>query len=148
MSDTTCELCRTDGGQILYRNQHLRIVLVDDPQYPGFCRVIWNDHIREMTDLALTDRQMLMEAVWACETAIRTIIVPDKINLASLGNLTPHLHWHVIPRFTDDPTFPSPIWATAIRRGLRSTDTSLQGALTEAILVQLGKDSRLLPSQA
>jgi diadenosine tetraphosphate (Ap4A) HIT family hydrolase len=40
---------------------------------------------------------------------------PDKINLASLGNMTPHLHWHVIPRFVDDKHFPAPIWATPTR---------------------------------
>jgi diadenosine tetraphosphate (Ap4A) HIT family hydrolase len=40
---------------------------------------------------------------------------PDKINLASLGNVVPHLHWHVIPRFADDAHFPSPVWAQAQR---------------------------------
>jgi len=37
------------------------------------------------------------------------------MNLASLGNAVPHLHWHIVPRFGDDPHFPQPIWSTPRR---------------------------------
>jgi diadenosine tetraphosphate (Ap4A) HIT family hydrolase len=40
---------------------------------------------------------------------------PKKINLASLGNMVPHLHWHIIPRYTDDAHFPAPVWAESQR---------------------------------
>ena len=43
--------------------------------------------------------------------AIKIFYKPDKINLACLGNLTPHIHWHVIPRFYDDNHFPGSIWS-------------------------------------
>jgi diadenosine tetraphosphate (Ap4A) HIT family hydrolase len=92
----------------------LRIVAVageDALRYRGFCRVIWNDHVKEMSDLAMEDRALLMNAVFCVESALRLSLNPDKINLACLGNMTPHLHWHVIPRFKSDPTFPKPIWA-------------------------------------
>ena len=56
-----------------------------------------------------------MDVVLATERALRMIVEPDKINLASLGNLVPHLHWHVIPRWRDDSHFPAPIWAAAQR---------------------------------
>jgi len=36
---------------------------------------------------------------------------PTKINLASLGNMVPHLHWHVIARFEGDARWPAPVWA-------------------------------------
>ena len=62
---------------------------------------------------------------------------PAKVNLASLGTQVPHLHWHVIPRFTDDPHYPQPIWSTArrAREGvLREANTSaLAGALAAAL---------------
>lgn len=79
--------------------------------YPGFCRVIWRSHVGEMSDLAGPDRRHLMTLVFATESALRRLYAPAKINLASLGNLVPHLHWHVIPRFRDDPNFPAPIWS-------------------------------------
>lgn len=111
----TCELCSQDGGTVVYRDQQLRVVLVDDADYPGFCRVIWYQHAREMTDLPHQDRAHLMAVVWQVEAALRETMQPDKINLASLGNMTPHLHWHVIPRYTDDPHFPGPVWAAVQR---------------------------------
>ena len=95
-------------------HEKYRVVAVggsDGLTYRGFCRVVWNEHIREMSDLASNDRDLLMNAVYRVEAALRLSLNPDKINLASLGNMTPHVHWHVIPRFCDDATFPRPIWA-------------------------------------
>lgn len=110
-----CELCNADGGAILWQDAVCRIVAVTHPDYPGFCRVILREHISEMTLLDPSVRDRLMQAVFATEAALRHLMSPDKINLASLGNVVPHLHWHVIPRFADDRHFPDPIWAVARR---------------------------------
>lgn len=112
----SCPLCSEDGGELLYRDDHLRVVLADEPDYPGFTRVIWHAHRAEMTDLAPTQRNHLMDTVWRVEVIMRDVMQPDKVNLASLGNQVPHLHWHVIPRFVDDPTFPAPVWAPPVRQ--------------------------------
>lgn len=111
-----CDLCDHVGGEPLWQDARLRVVAVDDADYPGFCRVIWRAHVREMTDLAPADREALMHMVWRVEAALRATLSPDKINVASLGNMTPHLHWHVIPRWRDDPHFPQPIWAARTQR--------------------------------
>jgi diadenosine tetraphosphate (Ap4A) HIT family hydrolase len=107
----TCELCVGDGGDVIVRTPLYRVVLIDDADYPGFCRVIVNRHLREMTDLDETERTQLLAAVFAVEAAQRAVLAPHKINVASLGNMTPHVHWHVVPRFVDDAHFPKPIWA-------------------------------------
>ena len=120
-----CELCESEGGALLWRNALLRVVAVDEPDYPGFCRVILQRHVREMSDLDLPDRDNVMHAVFAVEAALRDSMQPHKINLASLGNLTPHLHWHVIPRFEDDAHFPAPVWA-ARKRESRSRAVDLE----------------------
>ena len=104
-----------DGGEVVYRNDFLRVVLVDDADYPGFCRVICNTHISEMTDLEIPQRSAMMMTVCKVEQALREVMRPDKINLASLGNMTPHLHWHVIPRYRSDKHFPQPVWGQAQR---------------------------------
>ncbi len=114
-SATACELCGQTGGEIVHQAEKFRVVLVDDAQYPGLCRVIWNAHVKEMTDLSLSDRMLFMAAVWQVEAAVRDAMQPDKMNVASLGNMTPHLHWHVIPRYASDAHFPGPIWADAQR---------------------------------
>lgn len=106
-----CPLCLADGGKLLWKNGALRVIDAAADGYPGFTRVIWQDHVREMTDLDPADRLRLMEAVWTVERVQRELLSPDKINLAALGNMVPHLHWHVIPRWRDDLHFPDAVWA-------------------------------------
>jgi len=115
MSASTCELCETAGGEVLHQAAQFRVVLVDNNHYPGFCRVIWQDHVKEVTDLPELDRMLLMDVLWQVERVVREVMQPDKINLASFGNVVPHLHWHVIPRYTDDIHFPQPVWGQAQR---------------------------------
>jgi diadenosine tetraphosphate (Ap4A) HIT family hydrolase len=113
--NSECVLCQESGGETLWQDDFCRVVLVDEPAYPGFCRVILKQHIAEFSDLSIQDRNRLMQLVFAVESAQRECLQPDKINLASLGNMVPHLHWHVIPRFKQDRHFPAPIWAEAAR---------------------------------
>lgn len=130
----TCPLCDTPGGEILWQDDFCRVVLVTDtPDYPGFCRVILNRHVAEMTDLAPTERSRLMMTVMKVEQALRETIQPDKINLASLGNVVPHLHWHVIPRFEDDSHFPNPIWGARVRETQRDFPADMNARLAAAI---------------
>lgn len=119
-TNTECELCAGPGGDLLWEDESCRVVRVTDAAaeaFPGFCRVIWQHHVAEMSALGTRDAQHLMNVVLATERAVRRIARPDKINLASLGNVVPHLHWHVIPRWRDDSHFPAPIWAAAQRPG-------------------------------
>ena len=91
------------------------IAVHNEANAPAFCRVIWQAHVAEMTDLAANERAEIMNAVYRVEAAMRQVFRPAKINLASLGNVVPHLHWHVIARFDNDANFPAPIWAPAQR---------------------------------
>ena len=77
--------------------------------------MILNSHAAEVTDLSIEDRTALMKAVYETELVLRELMKPDKINLASLGNVVPHVHWHVIPRWNDDSHFPEPIWGNQQR---------------------------------
>lgn len=113
-----CPLCAARSETVLWNDAECRVILIGDPDYAGFCRVVWNSHVKEMTDLAPEQRSHLMNVVFAVETVLRELLAPAKINLASLGNQTPHLHWHVIPRFEDDAHFPDPIWSSRLRDGV------------------------------
>lgn len=110
MQSSDCVLCNEDGGRLLWRNDSLRVVAVDD-ELPGYTRVIRRSHQPEMTDLSTLEQHELMQAVFLIEGVQRQILQAHKVNLASLGNMTPHLHWHIVPRWRDDPWFPDSIWA-------------------------------------
>lgn len=116
---TDCPLCQHTGGKLLWENSQLRVVLVNEgssgQDYPGFTRVIWQQHVAEMSDLSQPDQILLMQTVFWIERVMREQLSPDKINLASLGNQVPHLHWHIIPRWHTDSHFPNPVWASPVR---------------------------------
>ncbi len=140
MNAVECDLCASPGGRLVHDDGRLRVVLVDEVDYPGFVRVVWNRHVREMTDLSDDERGHLMQAVFRVEAVQREVMRPVKMNVASLGNLTPHLHWHLVPRYEDDAHFPRPIWAERLRTTAseiletrRARVAVLEQALAEAL---------------
>jgi diadenosine tetraphosphate (Ap4A) HIT family hydrolase len=134
-----CEFCERDGGELLWRDRRCRVVHVVEPGYPGYCRVIWTAHVAEMTDLAPAERSHLMRVVFAVEAELRQLLRPVKINLASLGNMTPHLHWHVIPRSRDDAHFPNPIWGARLRRPPEADSRQPADAIKRALAKRLSR---------
>ena len=112
---STCPFCSGVGGELLWRDARCRVVHVMEPGYTGYCRVVWQTHVKEMTDLSPEDRSHCMRVVFGVEAVLRELLAPTKINLASFGNLVPHVHWHVIPRFPDDPHYPQPAWGAPQR---------------------------------
>ena len=134
MSAAPCPLCNGDGGLIVARTPQFRVVRVlDEPAHPAVYRLVWNAHVAEFSDLSDTDRHACMDAVTEIERVLRSLLAPTKINLASLGNVVPHLHWHVIARFEGDSHFPAPIWAAARRE---ATPRALPLAAVDAALAQ------------
>lgn len=112
---SSCELCRGVGGQLVADGGRWRVVRVADAAFPAYYRVIWNRHLAEFTDLLPDERIECMDVVARVERVLRDRLQPAKVNLASLGNMVAHLHWHVIARFEWDSHFPSPVWAEARR---------------------------------
>jgi diadenosine tetraphosphate (Ap4A) HIT family hydrolase len=110
-----CELCREPGGVLVFQSAHWRVIRAQDAAFPAFYRVVWRAHVAEWSDLSLADQAALMGVVGAVERVLRESLAPSKINLASLGNVVPHLHWHVIARFDWDSHFPAPVWAAPVR---------------------------------
>lgn len=110
-----CELCTERHPREIWRCPQAYVIDASDDDVPGFIRVISTRHVAEMTDLAEEDARVILRLVLAVEGALRRIMQPDKVNLASLGNMVPHVHWHVIARYRDDAFFPNPIWGPRLR---------------------------------
>jgi len=137
----SCPLCEAEGGALIARTAKWRLVRAEEAGFAAFYRLIWNDHVREFSHLPADERAECMEAVVAVETMILRHLQPAKVNLASLGNVVPHLHWHVIARFDWDTHFPAPVWAAA----QRPLDDARMAVLVEqrkALETDLGKLAR------
>lgn len=116
---TACVLCGDDSPLAVVpvaRLSKFRVVrVIDMPAYPAYYRVIWNDHVAELSDLSTADRHLCMDAVAAVERVMREHLKPTKINLAAFGTMVPHLHWHLIARDPADAHYPQAIWAPVQR---------------------------------
>ena len=127
-----CPLCREDGGLLIARHGKFRVIRATGPDAadcPGFYRVVWNDHVAEFSDLAEADQLLCLRAVSAVECVLRERLQPSKVNLAALGNMVPHLHWHVIARSDWDARGPAPVWAAP----QRASDDARLAALRERL---------------
>ena len=87
-------------------------------------------------DLVLLDLMLPGMDGYATFQALRQHLSPTKVNIAALGNMVPHLHWHVIARFDWDSHFPAPVWAAAQRPSPAEQEAALR-ALLPALEVQL-----------
>jgi diadenosine tetraphosphate (Ap4A) HIT family hydrolase len=134
MHAENCVLCEPSPNEILWADEACRVVLLNDTDYPAYCRVECLAHVKEMTDLAPAQRLWLMQVVFAVESALRQVCHAHKINLASLGNKTPHLHWHVVPRFETDRHYPNSHWGEAVRE---SKPIVLAAATIKALVVNI-----------
>lgn len=110
-----CPLCDELGGQLVWQGSKARVIRAQEAGFPAFYRVVWTAHVPEFTDLGPAERAECMELVATVETVLRAQLSADKINLAALGNMVAHLHWHVIARWRWDSHFPGSVWAAQQR---------------------------------
>ena len=118
LNSDNCALCSSQKYPIIWANDLLRVLLINDQNYRGYCRVDLINHVKEMADLDEETRNEFMGVIFQTEKIIKEYLQPDKINLASLGNITPHLHWHIIPRYFSDNHFPDSIWSEKKRNAI------------------------------
>jgi diadenosine tetraphosphate (Ap4A) HIT family hydrolase len=87
------------------------VLLNRDQFFPGYTFVFPKDHCTELFHLGRETRLAVMDEVTLVAAALYNLFKPDKINYELLGNMVPHMHWHLIPRFRGDRLWPRPIWA-------------------------------------
>ena len=82
--------------------------------YRGHCVLIFDPrHITRIDEMSADEWDQMSQDIRATELALMRAFSPDHINIASLGQVVPHLHWHIIPRYLDDPRWGGPIWTTS-----------------------------------
>jgi len=110
----TCLMCTKWADEPELRIAELEcsyVLLNRDQFFPGYTYLLIKEHMTELFHLDRERRIMVMEEVTAVASALNTLFKPDKINYELLGNMVPHMHWHLVPRFRTDQVWPRPIWA-------------------------------------
>ena len=90
-----------------------RLLLMDDARFPWLILVPRIAGARELIDLDQADRQTLLSELSEIGRALETLLRPDKLNIAALGNIVSQLHVHLIARYTQDVAWPQPVWGYA-----------------------------------
>lgn len=124
-----CLLCDGLGGALVWQGRNARVIRAQEEGFPAFYRVVWTAHAAEFTDLSAAERAECMELVAAVERVLRDRLSPDKVNLAALGNMVAHLHWHVIARWRWDSHFPGSVWAAVQRPRDPAREAEVQAQL-------------------
>ena len=111
---TDCPMCRrweVEKELQIIELPHSYVTLNRDQYFPGYTLLFTKDHVTELFHFDRTVRASLMEEVSFVAEALYGIYKPTKINYELLGNMVPHIHWHIVPRFSSEPLWPRPIWA-------------------------------------
>ena len=87
------------------------VFLYPDQAFRGRCLLTLREHYTELFQLTPAVRTALVDDLSRIAEALFRALNPIKMNYELLGNLVPHIHWHVIPRFREDGMYPKPIWA-------------------------------------
>lgn len=111
---TTCPMCTKwldEPDMRIAGLEHTCVLLNRDQFFAGYTFVFTREHVTELFHLEQPVRSRVMEEVNAVASALFSAFHPAKINYELLGNMVPHMHWHLVPRFTADPLWPRPIWS-------------------------------------
>ncbi len=103
----------SDGWDVVGTLQVSTLYLGGNQSYRGHCLLILDlRHATRPDELSREEWLRFCADLHAAQSVIIRTLHPDHINIASLGNVVPHLHWHIIPRYRGDPRWGAPIWTT------------------------------------
>src|SRR5580692_5446617 len=80
--------------------------------YHGYCVLVSRRHVTELSALDDDERRSYLDEMCLLSKAIEAAFHPHKLNYELLGNQVPHLHWHLFPRYRDDPGHLKSVWVT------------------------------------
>jgi diadenosine tetraphosphate (Ap4A) HIT family hydrolase len=113
MTEAECSMCAlvaTEGEQFVADLEVSRAYLNPDQFFPGWTWVVLRRHAAELYELTRAERSALVEDVTRVAEALAGVLAPVKMNYELLGNQVPHIHWHLVPRLSDDPDPRWPVW--------------------------------------
>ncbi len=118
------------------------VLLSKDANYPWCILVPRRKGIREVHHLSEDDRFQLTRESCHLAEVMADLFVPDKMNVAALGNMVPQLHLHHVARFKTDVAWPKPIWGVAEAKAY--DETELEERISRLRSALAGDDFQLI----
>lgn len=84
--------------------------LVDDSRWPWLLLMPMVPGAVEIDDLGVEMAGIAMRRAAQAGRALRAATGRTKTNIATIGNVVPQLHIHVVARAEGDPAWPAPVW--------------------------------------
>src|SRR5437660_2203027 len=117
MDATACPLCHKlnalrelPGDEVIWQFSHSVALLGPWQYYHGYCILVARAHVTELFHLDDATRHAYFDEMCLLARAVEECFQPRKLNYELLGNQVPHLHWHLFPRYQDDPEQLKPVW--------------------------------------
>jgi diadenosine tetraphosphate (Ap4A) HIT family hydrolase len=117
MTSPDCPFCRKlsapgelPAHELVWEFEHSVALLGPWQAYRGYCLLVSRKHATELSGLPPEERRAFLEEMCLLARAIEEAFRPRKLNYELLGNHVPHLHWHLFPRYADDPEHLKPVW--------------------------------------
>lgn len=88
---------------LIHEFKNTYLILSDHQYFKGYSQIIYKNHIRDMLELDSKTRLEIMDEVFISSKAISDALNPWKLNQSCYGNAVPHIHWHLFPRYENEP---------------------------------------------
>ena len=100
---TNCKYCSDDGmvpGLLNVASlASSSVFLLPDAEHPGRCVVAASWHVRELFELSPARMHTFMDDVNLVASALSRVGACDKVNIALYGDMSDHVHAHVVPKW-------------------------------------------------
>lgn len=114
-----------------------KVLLVDNALFPWLLLVPQRTNIKEIIDLNAKDRLTLIQEISMISEIMQDVFSPDKLNVATLGNIVPQLHVHIIARYQNDSAWPQPVFGGSSKAYDLESRNAIIKKLKEKIILQL-----------
>jgi diadenosine tetraphosphate (Ap4A) HIT family hydrolase len=140
----TCSICQRislwQSGQnhhVIHEFEHSLFIVGDHQFHRGYALLLLKDHVRELHELEPSIQVALFQELMKAGRALVDTFNPWKMNYSCYGNLDPHIHWHLFPRYDSEPDHLNQPWLHASEFKDHLIDAAAASKLAEQIKANL-----------
>lgn len=144
-----CRMCarvealrRPDPPRVIYEFAHSFFLIGDHQFHRGYSLLIAKEHVRELHELEPVVRRALFDELMEATEAIVRSFSPWKMNHACYGNQDEHVHWHLFPRYEEDPDHRTHPWVHAAEFAEHAVEDQAARQIAARVRASFGAESR------